>query len=130
MVDSASTALRWMASGRHRSEFITARIYGSDLAELAYFGYERHIHIEFKGFKSELVDAGDGSPEGRQGAGAYGHILFSAGTMLIQKSGDPGGWVAHQGNRLKDWGQAVVGSSQYQSERAGNIAGRAVGAHR
>jgi YD repeat-containing protein len=129
LVDSAGTARRWMANGRHRSAFIAARIYGSDLAEIAYFGYERHIHNDFEGFKSELVDAGAGSPEGRQGAGVYGHILFSAGTMLIQKSGDPGGWVAHQGNSLKDWYQAYRGSSQYQSERAGNIAGRAVGAH-
>jgi hypothetical protein len=61
------------------------------------------------------------------GTGVYGHILLSAGTMLIQQSGDPGGWAAHQANRFKDWAQAVRVSDQYPSERAGNIAGREVG---
>jgi len=104
----------------------TLRIYGSDLAELAYSGYERHIHNGYEGFKPELVDAGEGSPEGKQGAGVYGHLL-SAGVRIIQGSGDPGGAAAYHANRAKDWLQAWSGSSQYPSERAGNIAGRAVG---
>jgi hypothetical protein len=129
LADGAAIATQWMASGQHRSKYIAARIWGSDLGEIAFFGYERHIHNGFEGFKSELVDAGAGSAQDRQGAGVYGHILFSAGTLLIQKSGDPGGWFAHQGNRVKDWAQALFGSSQYESERAGNIAGRAAGSH-
>jgi hypothetical protein len=40
---------------------------------------------------------------------------------------DPEALAAFQANRLKDWAQAVRGNSQYPSERAGNIAGQAVG---
>ena len=106
---------------------LTARLWGSDLAKLAYSGYERHIHNAFEGFKPELVSAGENSPQGPQGAGVYGHLLFSSGMRLIQNSGDPGGAAAYHLNRFKDWAQAWSGNSQYPSERAGNIAGRAVG---
>jgi hypothetical protein len=46
---------------------------------------------------------------------------------LVAKAGFAEGAAAYQANRLKDWGQALFGSSQYQSERLGNIAGKAVG---
>jgi RHS repeat-associated protein len=138
--DNCSQFVKWLSEvattallNGHVAKYpqrLTARIFGSDLAELAYSGYERHIHNGAEGFKPELTEAG-GDPtkngEGKQGPGVYGHILFAGGVTLIQKAGDPGGWVLYHGNRLKDWGQAVRGSPQYQSERAGNIAGRAVG---
>jgi RHS repeat-associated protein len=114
---------------KHYGQRLTARIYGSDLAEIAYLQYDRHIHNGFDGFRGELVNAGANTPAGAQGAGVYGHILFNAGMRLIDNSGDKGGWVAYHANRAKDWGQALFGSSQYQSERAGNIAGRTVGDH-
>jgi hypothetical protein len=128
--DNCSQFVKWLSEVAKYPQRLTARIFGSDLAELAYSGYERHIHNGAEGFKPELTEAG-GDPtkngEGKQGPGVYGHILFAGGVTLIQKAGDPGGWVLYHGNRLKDWGQAVRGSPQYQSERAGNIAGRAVG---
>ncbi|MGI8838873.1 MAG: RHS repeat domain-containing protein [Pyrinomonadaceae bacterium] len=101
----------------------TAKSFGASLINIAYFGYESHIHNGDAGFKSELVDAGKGSPEGRQGSGVYGHIFFGAGATLYGRA-DPVGWAAYHANRLKDWAQ---GNSQYSSERAGNIAGKAVG---
>jgi len=105
----------------------TAVKLGDTLADLAYFGYERHIHNGYEGFKSKLVDAGENSPEGKQEAGVYGHILFGAGSTLAGKV-DPLGWAALQANRAKDWAQAARGNSpQYPSERAGNIASQAVG---
>ena len=138
--DNCSQFVKWLSDvattallNGHISNYplrLTARIFGSDLAELAFLGYDRHIHNGAEGFKPELTEAG-GDPtkngEGKQGPGVYGHILFSGGVTLIQKAGDPGGWFAYHGNKLKDWVQAVRGSPQYQSERAGNIAGRAVG---
>lgn len=105
----------------------SAKGFGTALGAIAYYGYERHINNGFAGFKGELVNAGEGTPAGRQGAGVYGHILFSSGAELIAKAGFPEGAAAYQANRLKDWGQAYFGSSQYESERAGNIAGKAIG---
>jgi RHS repeat-associated protein len=137
--DNCDQFVRWLAEmatrvsitmGLNRSSRIwTAKLWGTELAAFAYSGYERHIHNGSEGFKGELVDAGEGTPEGRQGAGVYGHILFSSGARLVERAGYLEGWAAYQGNRLKDWGQALFGSSQYQSERAGNIAGRSVGDH-
>jgi len=46
---------------------------------------------------------------------------------LVAQAGFREGATAYHANRLKDWGQALFGSSQYQSERAGNITGKAVG---
>ena len=70
---------------------VTARVFGSDLAEIAYLQYDRHINNGFAGFRPELVSAGEGTPQGPQGAGVYGHILLNAGLRLIEQSGDPGG---------------------------------------
>ena len=69
---------------------LTARLWGSDLAKLAYSGYERHIHNAFEGFKPELVSAGENSPQGPQGAGVYGHLCFhlvcdSSRTVVIRE---------------------------------------------
>jgi hypothetical protein len=114
--------------GMQRSNVsFSAKAYGMALASIAYYGYERHIHNGFAGFKGALVNAGEGTEAGAQGAGVYGHILFSSGAQLIARAGFAEGAAAYQANRLKDWGQALFGSSQYQSERAGNIAGKAVG---
>jgi RHS repeat-associated protein len=112
---------------RHSNVNFSAKGFGTALAATAYYGYEKHIHNDFEGFKGELVNAGDGTKEGKQGAGVYGHILFSSGAELVAKAGFAEGAAAYHANRLKDWGQALFGSSQYQSERAGNIAGKAVG---
>ena len=95
------------------SERLTARVFGSDLAEIAYFQYDRHINNGFAGFRPELVNAGQDTPQGPQGAGVYGHILLNAGLRLIEQSGDPGGAVGFHMNRFKDWGQAVLGSPQF-----------------
>jgi len=78
--------------------------------------------------KSELVEAGEGTPSGAQGAGVYGHILFSGGSWLAGK-GSPVGYYANVANEIKDRGQGLFGSDQYSSEIAGNQAGRAVGRH-
>jgi RHS repeat-associated protein len=122
----ATDAVIRMGVQRNNINF-SAKGYGMALAAIAYYGYASHINNGFTGFKGELVNAGEGTPAGRQGAGVYGHILFSSGAELIARAGFAEGVAAYQGNRLKDWGQALFGSSQYQSERAGNIAGKAVG---
>lgn len=118
------------ASGNPHTAVLRQRnaaiLLGHGLAEIAYFNYDRYIKNEYEGFKDELVDAGEGSPEGKQGAGVYGHVLFGAGETLAGKV-DPVGLVAFHANRFKDWAQAARGSSQYASERAGNIAGQKVG---
>jgi hypothetical protein len=122
----ATDAVILMGVQRRNVNF-SAKGFGMALAAIAYYGYERHIHNGFAGFRGELVNAGEGTPAGRQGAGVYGHILFSSGAELVARAGFAEGAAAYQANRLKDWGQALFGSSQYQSERAGNIAGKAVG---
>lgn len=98
----------------------------------AYFGYESHIHNSFEGFKPALTSGGKGTAAGEQGAGVYGHIFFAGGSWIFAK-GNPAGYAAYVANKAKDWLQAATGKfgggDQYASERAGNIAGRAVGAH-
>jgi hypothetical protein len=109
-----------------------AWVVGTNMMTTAYFGYESHIHNGFAGFKPELTSAGAGSGSGEQGAGVYGHILFAGGSWIFAK-GNPIGYAAYAANKGKDWLQAATGKfgggDQYASERAGNVAGRAIGVH-
>lgn len=105
---------------------------GTAMMSTAYFGYETHIHNGYGGFKDELTSAGKGTPAGEQGAGVYGHIFFAGGATIFAQ-GNSAGYAAYAANKGKDWVQAATGwfggGDQYASERAGNIAGKAVGQH-
>jgi hypothetical protein len=83
---------------------IRTAILGLGMMHTAYNEYDRHIHNGFAGFKSELTDAGVGTPSGAQGAGVYGHILFSGGS-----------WLAGKGNVF------VYGANFVKDQHIGNV---------
>ena len=98
-----------------------AKSLGAGLMDLAFFGYERHIHNGYEGFKDELVVPGG------QGAGVYGHVLGMSGSQLYGVVGGVIGSI----NSLVDHVQNFYGKADKQgpAEVAGNKAGTAVGNH-
>lgn len=102
-----------------------ANVLGVHLMDLAFNGYERHIHNGFAGFKSKLTEPGTGTKEGSQGAGVYGHVLGQAGAKLGGLATMVVGGLAD----AVDTAQKLYGTSQGPAEVAGNMAGWAVGRH-
>jgi hypothetical protein len=94
-----------------------ARALGVGMMQLAFSGYERHIHNGFLDFKPELIANG-------QGAGVYGHILGLGGAYLAGPAGLAVGGVSD----FFDRAQKLWGTEQGAAEVAGNQAGIRVGA--
>ena len=105
-----------------------AKATGLALMDLAFNGYGRHINNGFAGFKAELVNPGEGTEEGPQGAGVYGHILGMGGAYLAGVM--TGGRIAGWGNSAIDHLQnSVIGKAQGPAEVAGNKVGTKAGTH-
>ena len=66
LAEQANADKHWLGSGRFRSAYIAGRVWGSDLIELVYLGYDRHIHNGARRKRGK-------NP---RGAGVYGHISF------------------------------------------------------
>lgn len=111
-----------------------AKALGMQLMDLAFFQYSRHIYNRYDGFKSELVKPGEGTTEGAQGAGVYGHILGMSGAYLsgVMSGGRIAGWFSAGYDHLQNSviGQKTgIGTAQAPAEAAGNVAGGRAGRH-
>ena len=105
-----------------------AKALGAGLMNLAFFGYDRHNHNGYDGFKPGLVEPGDGTPEGEQGADVYAHVMGMAGAYLtgVMTGGRVVGWISSGVDHFQN---SVKGNAQGPAEVAGNVAGTRAGGH-